>query len=185
MNSQTPRIFSVGHSNRSLESLIGLLSDLGVSTLVDVRARPASRRFPWLDRRRLEPAISEAGMGYLWEGADLGGLRPPRAQDRRHCGLAEPPFRAYARHMGTARFRAALRRLVDAAALAPTAMMCAERDPERCHRSLIADRLVMQGCAVEHIVRPGESRLHRVHPALRLEGEIPLYDRLGQAEFDF
>jgi uncharacterized protein (DUF488 family) len=139
---------------------------------------------PWFARPVLEPGLGHAGIRYLWEGRDLGGLRASAPDDERHCALSTPGFRAYARQMGTPGFAAAVERLILEAREAPAAFMCAERDPAECHRSLLADLLVHRGGAVEHLLGPGIARAHRLSPAFRMHAGAPLYDRLSQRELD-
>lgn len=171
-------MLTIGHSNRALEDFLALLQEAGVERLIDVRSQPASRRFPWFSRGRLEAALSEAGIAYAWEGPDLGGRREERAEDgERHPALAEAGFRAYARHMEGAAFRTAVDRLLTSPG-ASTAVMCAERDPAHCHRSLIADYLeAVRERPVSHIMGPGHRERHAVHPGARPIGGILRYDR--------
>jgi uncharacterized protein (DUF488 family) len=77
-------------------------------------------------------------------------------------------FRAYADHMETPSFGGALARLVERARTAPTAMLCAEAVPWRCHRQLIADALVARGIEVRHILGPGPAQAHALHPAVQV-----------------
>lgn len=169
---------TIGHSNRPLADFLALLAGAGIERLVDVRSHPASRRFPWFDRGRLEAALAEAGIAYTWEGEALGGRRRGKAADaQRHPALDEAGFRAYARHMEGAAFRAAVDRLL-AGPRDPTALMCAEADPARCHRSMIADYLeIVRAQPVSHIMGPDRQPRHAVHPGARAIGGILRYDR--------
>ena len=173
-------MLTIGHSNRTLADFLAMLTEAGVRRLVDVRSRPSSRRFAWFNRGRLEAALAEAGIAYTWEGADLGGRRQPAEADadaERHPALAEPAFRAYARHMESVAFRAAVDRLLTSPA-ATTCLMCAEADPDRCHRSLIADYLeIVRERPVSHIMGPQGQRRHAAHPGARAVGGLLRYDR--------
>jgi uncharacterized protein (DUF488 family) len=105
-----------------------------------VRAYPASRRHPQFSKDALSATLLFAGIAYEWHGKALGGMRP-----------------SYADHMQTEQFQTA------AAALAAkdrVCMMCAERDPDDCHRLLIADWLVTHGSRVVHLLDPGKQRAH-------------------------
>jgi len=93
----------------------------------------------------------------------LGGLRHARA-DSKNLGWQNPSFRGFADYMQTQAFAEALETLIALGSERPTVIMCAEAVPWRCHRSLIADALVVHGFAVEHIMRPGVSRIHSLHP---------------------
>ncbi len=160
-------IFSVGHGNRSSEALLDLLYGAGIRRVVDVRAVPRSRRHPHFGYGPLGAALQAIGIEYEWRGKPLGGLRRA-ADDSRHAGLVDPAFRAFAAHMEGGEFRAAAAGLAAAAARHNVCMMCAERDPGRCHRSLIADWLVANGHEVVHLLAPGEARRHLLHPSARI-----------------
>ncbi|NIQ55866.1 MAG: DUF488 family protein, partial [Gammaproteobacteria bacterium] len=141
-------IYTIGHSTRGADELIDLLREHGVTRLVDVRRFPTSRRHPHFSRDPLAAALEGVGIDYAHEG-DLGGYRTPR-QDSPNTAWRARGFQAYADHMETEGFRAALERLEEAAERAPTAIMCAEAVPWRCHRQLIADALVARGHRVIH-----------------------------------
>jgi uncharacterized protein (DUF488 family) len=177
-------LFTVGHGERSGAELIELLRRAGVMLTVDVRAYPASRRHPQFGRDALAGALAATGIGYRWEGRALGGLRAPSPASP-HAALPVG-LRGFADHMATAEFSAALMRLVEAAAAQPLAVLCAERDPAQCHRSLIADALVAAGRTVTHLLAPGVSVAHRLNPrARRVDGAL-VYDRVpgGQQALD-
>lgn len=165
-------VYSVGHGNRSVEGLLGILVAAGIRRLVDVRAVPRSRRHPHFGYGPLGAALQAAGIDYDWRGKPLGGMRRA-ADDTRHVALREPAFRSYAAHMEGASFRAEAAALAAASAQERTCMMCAERDPAQCHRSLIADWLVANGHEVVHLIESGESRTHVLHPAaLSIDGTL-------------
>jgi len=168
-------LYSVGHSNREREALLALLTGAGVQTLVDVRAEPRSRRHPQFNEDVLRSACSAANIVYHWAGRQLGGLRPVRAGSP-HVALDEGR-RGFADHMETEPFKKAVAQLIHMAAQSPTAMLCAERDPHHCHRSLIADYLLLQGAQVFHLLAPGEMREHALSPEARRESAALVYDR--------
>jgi uncharacterized protein (DUF488 family) len=99
----------------------------------------------------------------------LGGLRKPQANSP-NTGWKNKSFQAFADYMMTAPFAESLRALVDTAKLKRTAIMCAEAVPWRCHRSLIADALIVRGIAVEHIMSPSKLQPHQVHSWAHVEG---------------
>jgi uncharacterized protein (DUF488 family) len=173
---ETMKIYTIGHSNRTLDELLAILGEQCIGCLLDVRSRPGSGRFPWFNKVQLEKALSRAGIRYLWQGENLGGRRPAMPGDRRHIAL-DDGFRPFASHMGTPEFRAGIDCLLDCARTHRTAVLCAERDPCHCHRSLIADYLTVRGYDVRHLIAPGESRRHALHPAAWLEGYGLVYDR--------
>jgi uncharacterized protein (DUF488 family) len=144
------RLFTIGHSTRTLEEFLGLLKREGVSHLVDVRAFPTSARFPHFNKTNLERALPEQKIRYTHFPA-LGGRRKVR-RDSHNTLWRNAGFRGYADYMETREFDEALDQLLQAAAIEPTAIMCAEAVPWRCHRSLISDAVVARGGEVQHIL---------------------------------
>ncbi len=169
MNGQTSSsksVFTVGHSTRSADELLSLLREHDVACLVDVRRFPSSRRHPHFAGKALAGSLRAVGIEYVHE-PDLGGYRKGRP-DSPHTAWRVAGFRAYADHMDSDDFRAALSRLIDRAAASRTAIMCAEATPWRCHRQLIADALTVRGHEVLHILGPGRTEAHALDPAARL-----------------
>jgi uncharacterized protein (DUF488 family) len=170
-----PTIFTVGHGARTLEDFLALLEGAGIRRLVDVRTAPGSRKHPHFGKDALAGSLGERGIAYQWE-PEFGGWRRARAHSR-HGAIRSPGFRGYADHMETEAFRMARARLIATSAENPTAVMCAESLWWRCHRRMLADALVAAGCRVRHIMEGGRLDEHRLHPAARLEGDLPVYDR--------
>jgi uncharacterized protein (DUF488 family) len=139
-------IYTVGHGARSTEALLSIVKEAGIETLLDVRAYPASRRHPQFAKQNLAASAAQAGIAYDWLGKALGGYRKM----------------PYPEHMKTAAFRAAAAGV--AARPERCCLMCAESDPEQCHRFHIADWLVGQGHRVVHLLALGRSREHALHP---------------------
>jgi uncharacterized protein (DUF488 family) len=158
-------VYSIGHSTRTAEEFIAVLAQAGVRVLADVRAYPASRRHPQFGREALEQALAASGIRYLWLGAALGGHRQAQT-DSVNTALA-PAWRGYADHMRAPRFLEGLARLEECALTEPLAMMCAERNPDDCHRQFIADQLVSRGWKVMHLIGADEKREHHLHAAAR------------------
>jgi len=181
---RTAVILTCGHSDRSLDDFLALLADGDVEVLVDVRAHPGSRRHPQFNRGALERALAGAGVEYRWRGEALGGRREAGAAAARHAALDEPAMRAYAEHMAGAEFGRAMEQMRALGASRHAALMCAERLPEHCHRSLIADWLVLHGVEVLHLIDAHEPRAHRTHPAARREGDAVVYDGGTQIGLD-
>jgi len=100
----------------------------------------------------------------------LGGLRRGLGAGSPNAGWRNESFRGFADHMATEEFRAGLAELLALAAERPTAIMCAEAVPWRCHRSLIADACLVRGAVVRHILSPGRADLHRLTPFARVNG---------------
>lgn len=167
-------LYTVGHGSRSIEEFVALLAQAKIRLLVDVRAYPRSRRYPHFGYGPLGARLATAGIDYEWRGKALGGMRRG-GDESRHPGLREPTFRAYAEHMHGEAFGAASARLLADGQRERLCLMCAERDPAQCHRSLIADWLVVHGARVLHLVEPGEARPHVLHPALSVEQGVLRY----------
>ncbi len=159
-------IYTIGHSTRGLAELVGLLTAHRVAHVIDVRRYPASRRHPQFAQAALAAGLAAAGLGYRHE-PDLGGRRSAR-RDSANTAWRSAGFRGYADYMETAAFQAALARLAASARTAPTAILCAEAVPWRCHRHLIADALVAQGDWVGHILGLGELHRHELSPHAEL-----------------
>jgi uncharacterized protein (DUF488 family) len=142
---------------------------------VDVRRFPGSRRNPQFSQDELKTALQAVSIEYLWLGESLGGHRKPDP-DSPNRALRNTSFRGYADHMRSESYRAGLDELIRRSQSQCVAIMCAERLPWRCHRSLIADSLVSRGISVRDLIGLSEARSHRLHPAARVENSLPVYD---------
>jgi uncharacterized protein (DUF488 family) len=169
------RLLTAGHGTLEEEGLVALLREAGVTRLVDVRSSPGSRRNPQFTRAAMEGWVPSAGIDYRWE-PDLGGFRRT-APGSVNTALRNPAFRGYADHMRTPSFRAALEAVLAGAAVAPTALMCAESLWWRCHRRLLADAaLLLGGAEVLHLLHDGRLEHHRPTEGVRREGGLLVYD---------
>jgi uncharacterized protein (DUF488 family) len=168
-----PRIFTIGHSTRNAAEFIALLKAHGAKRLVDVRTIPRSRHNPQFNRDRLAVSLRRAQIRYLHLKA-LGGLRHPRS-DSTNTAWRNASFRGYADYMQTPDFEKSLGRLMKLAKTKPTAIMCAEAVPWRCHRSLVADALVARGYPVEEIASLTRAKPHTLTPWARIEGRRVTY----------
>jgi uncharacterized protein (DUF488 family) len=174
-------VYTLGHSTLPLDDFLALLRAHGIGSVADVRRFPASRRHPHFAREALASALARAGVAYTWLPG-LGGRRDARAGSP-HVAWRNPSFRAYADHMGTAEFATDLARLLAVGSAGPTAVMCAEAVPWRCHRQLIADALLARGVEVQHVLSGAAPEPHRLTPFARLDGQRVVYDggQLGLA----
>ena len=172
MTPETPALlYTIGHSTRSLDDFVSLLGEFGVQQVVDIRTIPRSRHNPQFDKETLPSSLAARGLSYR-HMKDLGGLRHPRP-DSPNKGWRNASFRGFADYMQTEEFEAALDQLIVAAGEQRTAIMCAEAVPWRCHRSLIADALVVRGYEVDHILAQGAVRRHVLNPlAVRADGGL-------------
>ena len=160
-------IYTIGHSTRTIEQFLALLNAHEVQVVVDVRTIPKSRRNPQFGQDMLAPALKEAGIGYMHLGK-LGGLRRA-SRNSVNTGWQNSSFRGYADYMATAAFREGLEELKAVAEKQRGALLCAEAVPWRCHRSLIADALTVQGWQVLHISSKKTARPHELTPFLKVE----------------
>jgi len=160
-------IFTVGHSTRTIEDFLTLLEQAGVTTLIDVRRFPGSRRYPHFSRDALADSLGRAGIHYIHE-PDMGGRRRPQPDSPNTYWRSEQ-FRGYADHMNTPEFQAALARVMHRAASQRQALMCSEAVPWRCHRQLIADALVARGFDVFDLYDNGRLEPHILNPAARMQ----------------
>jgi uncharacterized protein (DUF488 family) len=166
-------IYTIGHGALDQGQFVRLLRAAGISTLVDVRAFPASRRHPQFSRERLAAALAAEGIAYEWQGEALGGFR--KGAGAAHPALRHPMFRAYAEHMESDAFVGAARALTGRAASEALCLMCAESDPANCHRSLISDWLVARQARVVHLLKDGTTRDHSLSPLAAVEGTRLVY----------
>lgn len=176
MTLSSPTVFTVGHSTRSLEELVRLLRAHGVERLIDVRTIARSRHNPQFNRETLSKALHNRRLGYRYMKS-LGGLRHAR-RDSRNTGWRNASFRGYADYMQTTSFTEGLEKLIQLAKQKPTAIMCAEAVPWRCHRSMIADALVIRGIPVEHILTVGPTKPHALTKFAQVDGRQIAYPPL-------
>jgi uncharacterized protein (DUF488 family) len=160
-----------------------MLAAHGIRQLIDVRTIPKSRRNPQFGQDQLQVSLEQHGILYT-HLPGLGGLRHAR-KDSINTGWKNASFRGYADYMQTPAFVEHLGELIDLsmrlAGTGPTAIMCAEAVPWRCHRSLIADALTARGVQVEHILSVTSRKPHTYTPFARIEGESVTYPGLPLA----
>jgi uncharacterized protein (DUF488 family) len=144
------RLYSIGHSNHDLPTLLRLLRAASVTALADVRSSPYSQRYPQFNRPEVERALNEEGIAYVFLGDRLGGRPRPRE-------LYDAEGRVnYERVRATASFRDGLEELTRYLEPCTVVMMCSEQDPLDCHRGLmIAPALTKRGIAPGHLRRDG------------------------------
>lgn len=166
-------MLTIGHSTRPLEEFIRLLQAHAVTRVVDVRTVPRSRHNPQFNRDTLPAALKAAGIGYT-HMAELGGLRHTTL-DSPNTGWRNASFRGYADYMQTPEFGNALDELIQLAKQDRIAVMCAEAVPWRCHRSLIADALLVRGIQTEDILSATHRQVHTLTSFARVKGAHILY----------
>jgi uncharacterized protein (DUF488 family) len=170
-----PTIWTVGHSTRPIGEFTDVLRAHEIRLLVDVRTIPRSRHNPQFDTDRLAESLRKAGLGSLHTPA-LGGLRKAR-KDSINDGWRNASFRGYADYMQTDEFWHALEELMMHGRQNPTAIMCAEAVPWRCHRSLIADALLTRGWDIRHIMSPEKATQHVLTSFAHFEKSMLTYPK--------
>jgi uncharacterized protein (DUF488 family) len=167
------RVFTIGHSSQEFSSFLKLLQQHGVTAVGDVRSAPYSRRHPQFSREPLEKALREAGIAYVYLGKELGA----RSDDPR---CSENGSVKYERLAKTELFQSGLDRVERGLESFTLALMCAEKEPLHCHRSILVSREVeRRGIRVEHILADGTLERHtdaesRLLKMLRM-GETDLF----------
>jgi uncharacterized protein (DUF488 family) len=148
-------LFTIGHSNHSIERFLDLARGAGITAIADVRSTPASRRYPWFNQVRLAPRLAQEGLAYVPLGDALGG-RPRDPRFYREDGVSN--YDAMAR---TDEFRAGLDRVTDGTRRYRVCLMCAEREPLDCHRCLLVARAFAErGFAIGHVLADGAIEPH-------------------------
>jgi uncharacterized protein (DUF488 family) len=163
---KTVEVLTVGHSTRTTKEFETLLLAHDVKQLADVRTIPRSRHNPQFNSDRLPRSLQKVGIRYR-HMVELGGLRHAR-RDSMNTAWRNASFRGFADYMQTPEFKTALDELIRIAQMRRTAIMCAEAVPWRCHRSLIADALLVRGIHVAEIVSGTQTRPHTLTPWARI-----------------
>lgn len=147
-------VFTIGHSNHTIERFLDLLREHGVTAVADVRSVPYSRMQPQFSRETLIGALKEHGIAYVFLGKELGA----RSNDKSCYENGRVQYRRLAR---TEAFRAGLERVRTGSENRQIALMCAEREPLECHRTLLVGRELMDaGTHVVHIHADGHLEPH-------------------------
>lgn len=135
MEASGKKIYTLGTSRRSWEHFVEILMAYGIECVIDVRSYPKSS-LEHFSREYLENNLNENLIEYVWLGIELGGLRKG----------------GYPEHTQTELFKEGIDRVESIAGRKPTAVLCAERFPWKCHRKWIARELQQRGWRVEHII---------------------------------
>lgn len=167
-------VLTVGHSTRPLETFINMLKAHSVTRLIDVRTVPRSRHNPQFNRDTFPEALESCGIRYTHD-AGLGGFRHTSRESSPNRGWRNEAFRGYADYMQTQEFAEHLANLIELAKQERVALVCAEAVPWRCHRSLIADALMVHGIRVEEIISETRRQLHTLTPFAKVDGTAITY----------
>ena len=160
-------VFTIGHSTRSIEDFLALLTENAIEQIADVRRFPGSRRHPQFGQDEFSKSLADAHIGYTHFLA-LGGRRSSPSEAKHNSPWRVAAFAAYADYMQTPEFTAAFGDLEVFAAAKRTAIMCAEAGPWRCHRRLIADQFIAVGWQVLDIVGPHNTKPHELPPFAKI-----------------
>ena len=155
MSATHTTVFTIGHSNHEWRDFLRLLHGAGVTAIADVRSAPVSR-WPYFSRDALRETLPDAGIEYLYFGQELGARR-----NEREC--YEGDVAVYEKVATLPKFQQGLTRLIDLAATQRVCLMCAEKEPLDCHRTVLVSRaLIRQGATVRHILADGTLEDHAV-----------------------
>lgn len=157
MNAPQPEIFTIGHSNHSLEAFLGLLASQQIDVLVDTRTQPHSAYSPHFNRAELTNAVTAEGMKYLFLGKELGG-RPAGSEFYDGDGRV-----LYYRLAESELFLSGIARLEKGIQEFRVALVCSEEDPQVCHRQLLVGRVLSERGVTLHHIR-GDGRVETQPP---------------------
>jgi uncharacterized protein (DUF488 family) len=147
-------ILTVGHSTHTIEHFLSLLHSNGVTAIADVRSSPYSRHTPQYNREELKAALRDTGISYAFLGDALGA----RSDDPAHYDGNRVQ---YARVAESAKFGDGIDRVLAGAKTHRIALMCAEKDPLTCHRTiLVSRRLIERGADIAHVTATGAIETH-------------------------
>jgi uncharacterized protein (DUF488 family) len=174
-------IWTVGHSTRTMDTLVEMLQSFQIRLVVDVRNYPGSKRYPQFNKESLENSLAENDIQYV-HIKELGGRRKPKS-DSKNAMWRNDAFRGFADYMETDDFKKGVEQLQRLAIKQRTAYMCSEAVWWRCHRSLISDYLKSIGWTVMHIMAEKKAEDHPYTSAARMVGGKLSYRRDGDELF--
>ena len=166
-------VFTIGHSTHIIDEFVDMLKAYDVKEVVDVRTIPKSGHNPQYNQKTLSERLSDDGIAYV-HLSGLGGLRHT-VKDSVNTGWSNPSFRGFADYMQTDEFERSLETLMEISKKWTTVIMCAEAVPWRCHRSLIADALLVRCMKVEDIISVRSSRPHDLTSWAKVHGKHITY----------
>jgi len=167
------KIFTIGHSTRTIEEFLDLLFSFEIKILADIRRLPGSRKYPQFDQDALKKSLEENGIEYVYI-EDLGGRRKV-SPDSKNTAWRNKSFQGYADYMETKSFENGIKDLEKLALKKNTAMMCSEAVWWRCHRSIVSDYLKAKGWEVLHIMALGKATEHPYTAPAKVIGDQVFY----------
>lgn len=161
-------IHAIGHSTMSIERFLKILDAHSITMLMDIRTVPKSRHNPQFNSDALKGSLAGAGIAYA-HLKELGGLRRP-SKNSLNTGWRNLSFRGFADYMQTHEFEVGLDRLIALGKSENVVIMCAEGNPFRCHRSLVADALTIREVRALHISSQRPGQLHTLTTFAKVSG---------------
>ena len=160
-------IYTIGHSSHDLTTFFSLLERYHIETIVDIRRSPRSTRFPHFNFE----CLSRSSFNYSFRGDTLGGRRRRRKSlNNLNDGLVDDDSHGYADHMQRIEFQQCVNELIASSSSSSVVLMCSENNPEQCHRSLLADYLVLvHQIDVIHILFNGDQCAHQLNSLARFD----------------
>jgi uncharacterized protein (DUF488 family) len=140
-----PLLFTIGHSTRTPEEFVELLTANEITAIADVRSQPYSRHMPHFNRESLQTLLKECGITYVFLGEELGARR------NESCCYVDGQAK-YDLIARTPAFQSGLNRIRMGMKLFSIALMCAEKDPITCHRTILVARALRFECEIRHVV---------------------------------
>lgn len=169
ISARSTPVFTIGHSNRSLDGFIALLREHSVELVVDVRRLPGSDRYPHFNADSLERSLANHSINFA---------RVPPLTGRRPVSTTVPfevngwwenrSFHNYADHALSTEFQEGLAELQRLGSEHRTVVMCAEAVWWRCHRRIISDHLIASSTPVSHVLGPGQFEEARMSEGAQL-----------------
>ena len=148
------KLFTIGHSNHTIEDFITLLQTHGVTALADVRSHPYSKYLPHFNQKLLKASLSDVGISYVFLGKELGAR-----SNNPDCYVDGKAV--YEKIASTKEFNDGIQRILQGTKNYNISLMCAEKDPITCHRAvLICQHLRESGLDINHILKNGDLETH-------------------------
>jgi uncharacterized protein (DUF488 family) len=176
MNPTRPTLVTIGHTTHSFDAFVGLLRQHGVNVVADVRSHPYSRRLEQFNREQLAPALEAAGVRYVFLGEELGARRI-------EAECYEGDRAVYQRIAALPKFQEGLARLRRGIAQFRIALMCSEKDPLDCHRTILICRELRDECQIMHVLADGTAEDH-AETEKRLVRQMNVFRSLFEPDLD-
>ena len=174
-------VFTIGHSNHSIDHFLQPLVEYHIQLLIDVRSYPRSKRHPHFSKDELIIHLSKLGIDYQWSGTHLGGMRKLETPNL-HNAITAAGGKAFAAHMSTSVFKREMDNVFKTSQHRNCCLMCAEADPYSCHRQFIADYATIAGYQVKHLKYESNTMDHKLSESINIENGHLVYNKNSQQE---